>query len=131
MIKLIKTLATIALWAVCFTTTMLLGSALSGCVHRSAAIEFNPSNSMCLDATVANMHAAGCHAVSVEKSIYGITEIKCHESKTGAADSRWINNKFIGIAFGTRIPEDVQPICTDPFMIMTVEEKKVEDTQNE
>jgi len=87
-----------------------------------SAIDFNPTNSMCLDATVANMNLAGCDVVSVEKTIYGITKVYCYEAD-GAMDSEWINNEFFGISFGMKIPEDVKPICTDPFLIMTVAEK--------
>ena len=84
------------------------------------SIEFNPTNSMCVDATVANMHSAGCVAVSVEKGEYGVTEIYCHEYAGPPTESTWIHNTFYGIAFGSRIPSDVRPICTDPFLIMTM-----------
>jgi len=79
---------------------------------------------MCLDSVVANMHASGCRAVSVEKSVYGITRIYCHETENSYEhESSWINNEFFAIAFGTSVPEDVKPICTDPFVIMTTAEK--------
>lgn len=95
----------------------------TGCIASKSKISFNPTNSMCLDATVANIHAAGCYAVSVEKTIYGITKVYCHEYKGENSDSEWINNEFFGIAFGTKIPEDTRPICTDPYLIMTTSER--------
>tara|TARA_A100001515_G_C4582660_1_gene213422 strand:+ start:1061 stop:1432 length:372 start_codon:yes stop_codon:yes gene_type:complete len=116
--KLIKAAVAVAMWVACFATVMWIG----GCAVKQNSIEFNPTNSMCLDATVANIHAAGCYAVSVEKTIYGMTEVYCHDTTGSNEDSKWVSSKFVGIAFGTRIPEQVQPICTDPFMIMTVEE---------
>ncbi len=93
-----------------------------GCMAQKNNIEFNPTNSMCLDSTVANMHHAGCHAVSIEKTIYGITKIYCYESQSDVK-SEWLDNEFYGIAFGTRVPDDVKPICTDPYLIMTTSEK--------
>ena len=129
-----KVSAAVMLWAICCGAVFLLSTCLTGCTpaHRQGAtIKFNPSNSMCLDATVANMHAAGCYAVSVEKTIYGITEVHCHEAREGAEDSKWINNNFIGIAYGTQIPENVQPICTDPFMLMTVKNEDESENENE
>ena len=96
---------------------------LIGCMTSKHNIDFNPTNSMCLDATVANIHAAGCDAVSVEKSIYGVTKIYCFDRKNYNSESEWINNEFYGIAFGSRIPNDVSPICTDPYLVMTTAEK--------
>ena len=96
---------------------------LTGCMAAKSSIDFNPTNSMCIDATVANIHAAGCHAVSVEKTVYGITKVYCHEPNNERAESEWISNDFFGIAFGTRIPDDVKPICTDPYLIMTTAER--------
>lgn len=96
---------------------------LAGCMAAKSSIDFNPTNSMCLDATVANIHAAGCRAVSVEKTVYGITKVYCHEYKGDKIESEWINNEFFGIAFGTSIPQDVRPICTDPYLVMTTAEK--------
>ena len=95
---------------------------LAGC-FASKQIEFNPSNSMCLDSTVVNMQAAGCNTVAVEKTIYGVTKLHCHEVSKNAQKSAWLKNEFYAIAFGTKIPEDVKPICTDPFLIMTTAEK--------
>ena len=96
---------------------------LMSCLTAQHNINFNPTNSMCLDATVANIHAAGCKAVSVEKTVYGITKIYCYERNDGIKESGWIRNDFYGIAFGTRIPDNVIPICTDPHLVMTTEEK--------
>jgi len=94
------------------------------CATKSGQINFNPSNSMCLDAVVANIHSAGCDSVLVEKSVYGITKIYCYEyNGTEEEKSSWINNDYFAIAFGTTIPSDVQPICTDPFVVMTVAER--------
>ena len=95
---------------------------LIACMAGKDSINFNPTNSMCLDATVANMHSAGCKVVSVEKAVYGVTRVSCYEADYGF-DSQWITNDFIAIAFGTKIPDDVKPICTDPFLIMTTAEK--------
>ena len=77
---------------------------------------------MCIDATVANMHAAGCKVVSIEKVIYGNAKITCYEADRSDG-SAWINNDFFAISFGTQIPSDVKPICTDPFVILTTAEK--------
>ena len=97
---------------------------LASCASKNRHIEFNPTDSMCLDAVVANIHSAGCHAVTVEKSVYGITKIYCQETENSyEGSSSWINNEFFAIAFGTHIPEDTKPICTDPFVIMTAAEK--------
>jgi len=97
--------------------------AITGCSKHN--IDFNPSNSMCLDAVVANIHAAGCEAVSVEKATYGITKVRCYDIDIveNETDSEWLRNEFYGIAFGTRIPPEVKPICTDPYMIMTTAER--------
>ena len=95
---------------------------LTGCFASKNRIDFNPTNSICLDSTVANMQAAGCNAVSVEKTIYGITKLYCHDKRSGAEDSAWLTNEFYAIAFGSMIPVDVKPICTDPFLIMTTAE---------
>ena len=104
--------------------TLIITLFLAGCAAKSGHIEFNPTNSMCLDAVVANMHSVGCHAVSVEKSIYGITKIYCQETENSyEGASSWIDNEFFAISFGTHVPEDVKPICTDPFVIMTTAEK--------
>ena len=70
-----------------------------------------------------SIHAAGCNAVSVEKSIYGVTKIFCFDNNSYKSESAWVNNEFYGIAFGSRIPDDVTPICTDPFLIMTTAER--------
>ncbi len=102
---------------------MIYSFLLIGCMASKSNIEFNPTNSMCLDATIANIHSAGCHAVSVEKTIYGITKVYCYEPEAEASESEWIRNEFFGIAFGTKVPEDVKPICTDPYLIMTASEK--------
>tara|TARA_B100000131_G_scaffold87767_1_gene84619 strand:+ start:1482 stop:1826 length:345 start_codon:yes stop_codon:yes gene_type:complete len=95
---------------------------LAGC-FASKKIEFNPTNSMCLDSTVINMEAAGCKAVAVEKTIYGVTKLWCHETTSNPQESPWLTNEFFAIAFGTKLPMDVEPICTDPFLIMTSAEK--------
>ena len=95
---------------------------LSGCFAKNN-IQFNPTNSMCLDSTVANIHAAGCKAVAVEKTIYGLAKVYCYKHTGKPTDSPWINDEFYAISFGTRIPDDVTPICTDPFMVMTVAER--------
>lgn len=87
-----------------------------------SSIDFNPTDSMCLDATVANMHSAGCKVVSIEKTIYGVARVSCYEASDGL-DSEWITNDFFAIAFGTKIPDEAKPICTDPFIIMTAKEK--------
>jgi hypothetical protein len=100
---------------------MLLLVMLS-CTLSKSNIDFNPTNSMCLDATVANIHSAGCKAVSVEKTMYGITKIYCYD-RDDDSESEWINNDFLGIAFGTNIPDDAKPICTDPYLIMTTSER--------
>ena len=94
-----------------------------GCFSSKSNIDFNPTNSMCLDAAVANIHSAGCEAVSVEKTVYGITKVRCFDEELDSK-SEWINNEFYGIAFGTKIPDDVKPICTDPYLIMTTKEKE-------
>jgi|TARA_R110002020_G_scaffold67820_9_gene177956 hypothetical protein len=94
-----------------------------GCTTSTKKISFNPTNSMCLDSTVANMQAAGCNAVAVEKTLYGITRLYCHEKSNSAKDSAWLTNEFYAIAFGTSIPEDTKPICTDPFLVMTSAER--------
>ena len=96
---------------------------LAGCMAAKSNIDFNPTNSMCLDSVVANIHAAGCNTVSVEKTVYGITKVYCHEPNDERAGSEWIRNDFYGIAFGTKIPEDVKPICTDPYLVMTTAER--------
>tara|TARA_B100000131_G_C18097931_1_gene604793 strand:- start:1380 stop:1700 length:321 start_codon:yes stop_codon:yes gene_type:complete len=96
---------------------------LTGCFGSKHKVEFNPTNSMCLDSTVVNMQAAGCNAVLVEKTTYGITKLYCHDTKKNAEDSSWLTNEFYAIAFGSSIPVDVKPICTDPFLIMTTAEK--------
>ena len=96
---------------------------LAGCIASKSNIDFNPTNSMCVDATVANIHAAGCRAVSVEKTVYGVTKIYCYEPNNEVSESEWIRNEFFGVAFGTNIPDDVRPICTDPYLIMTTAEK--------
>ena len=96
---------------------------LTSCMAPKSNIVFNPTNSMCVDATVANLHSAGCYAVSVEKTVYGMTKIYCAEYKGEESESEWINNEFFGIAFGTKIPEDTKPICTDPYLVMTTAEK--------
>tara|TARA_B110000196_G_C20526004_1_gene377710 strand:+ start:199 stop:519 length:321 start_codon:yes stop_codon:yes gene_type:complete len=96
---------------------------LIGCFASKNKIDFNPTNSMCLDSTVANMEAAGCNAVLVEKTIYGVTKLYCHEAKRNAGASSWLTNEFYAIAFGSSIPVDVKPICTDPFLIMTTAER--------
>ncbi len=93
-----------------------------GCASKHS-VEFNPTNSMCLDSTIANMHSAGCKAVAVEKTVYGLSKVYCHKYSGKPTTSSWINNEFYSIAFGTKIPDDVIPICTDPFLIMTVAEK--------
>lgn len=112
----------------CIFTALLIGCtslvfALTGCAAKQGMVEFNPSNSMCLDATVVNLQAAGCKAVSVTNAVYGITKITCYEWDTNVLDADWINNEFYAIAFGTRVPDDVRPICTDPYLIMTMAEK--------
>ena len=89
------------------------------CFASKGNIDFNPTDSMCLDATVANIQSAGCYEVLVEKTVYGVVKISCNEAKKNF-ESDWIKNSFYGIAFGTSIPNDVSPICTDPFMIMTM-----------
>ncbi len=95
---------------------------LSGCFSKRNMIQFNPTDSMCVDATVANMHNSGCSVVSIEKTMYGMTRISCYEAASGP-ESSWITNEFFAIAFGTSIPEDVKPICTDPFVIVTTAER--------
>tara|TARA_A100001011_G_C14262319_1_gene823028 strand:+ start:206 stop:511 length:306 start_codon:yes stop_codon:yes gene_type:complete len=95
---------------------------LLSCIAGKSSINFNPTDSMCLDATVANMHSAGCKVVSVEKTVYGVTRVYCYEADRGF-DSQWITHEFFAIAFGTKIPDDAKPICTDPFLIMTAAEK--------
>lgn len=108
---------------------IILAILLSACFPHNTgrAITFNPTNSMCMDAVVANMHSSGCYVVSVEKSIYGVTTISCQEilsrDSIETHESSWISNEFFAISFGTRVPDDVQPICTDPFVIMTTSEK--------
>ena len=97
---------------------MTLGILLFSCLSSRTNINFNPTNSMCLDATVANMHSAGCDVVSVEKTIYGVSKISCYEYNA-ENQSEWLSNDFYAIAFGSSIPEDARPICTDPFVIMT------------
>lgn len=102
---------------------MLYFMMLMSCLTAQHNISFNPTNSMCIDATVANIHAAGCRAVSVDKTAYGITKIYCYEPNDKAEESGWIRNNFYAIAFGTKIPDDVIPICTDPYLVMTTEER--------
>ena len=96
---------------------------LTGCFASKSLGDFSPTNSMCLDATIANIHSEGCKAVSVEKTTYGVTKISCHNWKDYGSSSTWITSEFYGIAFGTKIPEDVVPICTDPYLIMTASER--------
>tara|TARA_R110002020_G_scaffold50716_7_gene143219 strand:+ start:10047 stop:10358 length:312 start_codon:yes stop_codon:yes gene_type:complete len=98
---------------------MFLLPMLIGCFASKSVIDFNPTNSMCLDATVANMHSAGCYEVSVEKTVYGVVKVVCNDARK-SFESDWTSNEFYGIAFGSSIPDDVSPICTDPFLIMTM-----------
>jgi len=94
---------------------------LISCFSNKNMIEFNPTDSMCLDSTIANIHSAGCYEVLVEKTVYGVVKVSCNKANKNH-DSDWIKNDFFGIAFGTSIPDDASPICTDPFMIMTMKE---------
>ena len=60
---------------------------LTGCMATKNNISFNPTNSMCLDSTVANMELAGCRTVAVEKTMYGISRIYCYEIYKKKKDS--------------------------------------------
>ena len=111
---------------------MILLALLGGCAHTttpSTSIEFTPSSSMCLDATLANIRSAGCTIVTVDKTVYGRTILRCDDPPaitTTTLDQQqpvWITHEFYGIAFGSSIPSDVSPLCTDPFMVMTVAER--------
>ena len=102
---------------------LILPMILTGCMSNKHTISFNPTNSMCLDSTVVNMEAAGCRTIAVEKTMYGISKLYCHEKSEEAEQSSWLTNEFYAIAFGSSIPVDVKPICSDPFLIMTTAEK--------
>lgn len=94
---------------------------MSGCILTGKNMaHYNPTDSMCLDALVVNMQAEGCDVISIDKAIYGVSHIYCQQYDEQPTESSWINREFKAIAFGTSVPEDAQPICTDPFLIMTM-----------
>jgi hypothetical protein len=97
---------------------------MTGCMANKNMVGFNPSNSMCLDSLVVNIQSAGCEVVSVEKEIYGISRIKCLDHNEKETDSSWLTEEFYAIAFGTSIPDNTIPICTDPFIVLTATNKE-------
>ena len=102
---------------------ILLFAILQGCASKTK-IGFYPANSMCMDSLFANMSYARCKSVMIEKDVYGISKIYCEDTVSANEQSTsWRRNEFYAIAFGTAIPKDVQPICTDPFIILTSKEK--------
>jgi len=102
---------------------ILLFGILQGCASRTK-IGFYPANSMCMDSLFANMNYSGCKSVMVEKDMYGISKIYCENTHSeNKSNSSWRRKEFYAIAFGTAMPNDVKPICTDPFIILTSKEK--------
>ena len=103
---------------------LFFAALLTGCSFKSKnAITFNPTNSMCVDALVSNMQVAGCDVISFEKDIYGISKIYCQDYSGEFAESSWVSNEFFAVAFGTSVPPDTKPICTDPFIVLTSAER--------
>jgi uncharacterized protein YcfL len=101
---------------------VLLPFLLVGCMKHQN-IKFNSTNSMCLDATVANLQFAGCDTVLVTNPSNGITKISCFKWDKKAKDSTWINHEFYAIEQGIKMPEDVNPICSDKHLTMTSAER--------
>jgi uncharacterized protein YcfL len=100
----------------------LLPFLLAGCVKHQN-IKFNSTNSMCLDATIANLQAARCRTVLVTKPLDGITKISCFKWDKKAKDSMWINHEFYAIELGRKMPKDTNPMCKDKHMIMISSER--------
>ena len=96
---------------------------IAGCATHQKNIKFSTTNSMCLDATIANLQAAGCSTVLVTEPVSGITKISCVNWNKNSKNSEWINHEFYAIKSGIDIPSDVKPICTDKHLTMTTSEK--------
>ena len=106
---------------------ILMALFLTGCMaNKKNMVGFNPTNSMCLDSLVVNIQAAGCKVLSIEKEIYGISKIQCLEHNKKDSDLSWLNEDFYAIAFGSTIPSNTIPICTDPFLVLTTTNKHEE-----
>ena len=58
--------------------------------------------------------------------IYGISKIQCLEHNKKDSDLSWLNEDFYAIAFGSTIPSNTIPICTDPFLVLTTTNKHEE-----
>jgi hypothetical protein len=100
---------------------------MTGCSQKKNTITFNPTASMCIDSLIANMQIAGCDVISAEKATYGVSKISCisfDKKKLGeASGSSYLQNDFFSISYGTKIPSDVKPICTDPFVLLATAER--------
>ena len=102
----------------CFTLLLI-----TGCAMHQKNIKFSTTNSMCLDATIANLQASGCSTVLVSEPVTGITKFSCVNWNKNANNSEWINHEFYAIKSGLEIPNDVKQICTDKYLTMTSSER--------
>tara|TARA_Y100000034_G_C6861999_1_gene392439 strand:- start:937 stop:1269 length:333 start_codon:yes stop_codon:yes gene_type:complete len=93
---------------------------LSGCIAlKKNMVDYNPTNSMCLDSLVVNMQAEGCDVISIDKYLYGVNKITCKEHGEANAETSWLTKEFYTVAYGSTMPPNVIPICTDPFLLLT------------
>ena len=105
----------------------LAGSLLfAGCEESSSQlIEFETTNSPCLDAMMVNMRSTLCQNIDVDVDDSGISHYQC--SDESAIDSSWNRYKFITVSRESYYSyEDLQnkriPFCEDPNLVMFLDD---------
>jgi hypothetical protein len=103
----------------------LAGSLLfAGCeTYPDQLVEFETTNSPCIDAMIVNMRATMCQNIVTASADEGLSYRWCDDD--GAIESTWNTAKFITVERDSYYSYDFSeaiPFCEDPSVIMFLDE---------